>query len=610
MSQQKEITKIPPAPKWDLESIFPGGSQSKEFEAFRQEIKNDIPKIKENFAKLPTELDDSNLESWVDFILKIQVFLDRINHGNSFAHCLVSQNVKDTKGHQIVGEMDVYASEYEKLMVSFEAFAKNQKDSEWKKLVEHEKLKNVAFYLNETREFARKKMDPQLESFATDMAVNGYHAWNRLYDKMYGDLTSDFTENGETKKLSLGQLANKMAVSDRPTRKQAFDSIEEAWERRAELAAMALNYQAGFRLTMYEKRNWQSALFEPLHNSRISEETLNAMWGAVTKGTAKLTPYVKAKKKLLGIDKFAWYDQYAPVGSSERLFSFEEAGDIIVKNIKEFSPEQSEFCRKALDKNWVEAEDRADKAGGGYCTRLPIAKEGRIFMTFSGSFSELATLAHELGHVYHGQVLKDQPAFASIYPMTLAETASIFYELLVKDAALNSATETDERLMLLDQRLQDAQTLFSNIYARFLFDKAFYVERKKGMVSRARLDEIMVQSQKEAFAGTLEGDDAYHPLFWASKLHFFLTDAPFYNYPYTFGFLFANGVYNLAKKEGPSFAKKYDALLSDTGRMTAEEVAKKHLGVDLTKSEFWSGAVELALGDIDQFVKLVDEVTK
>ena len=231
-------------------------------------------------------------------------------------------------------------------------------------------------------------------------------------------------------------------------------------------------------------------------------------------------------------------------------------------------------------------------------------------MTFSGSFSELATLAHELGHVYHGNVLTDQPAFASIYPMTLAETASIFYELLVKDAALNSATETDERLMLLEQRLQDAHTLFCNIYARFLFDKTFYAERKNGIVSRARLDEIMVQSQKEAFAGTLEGDDAYHSLFWASKLHFFLTDAPFYNYPYTFGFLFANGVYNLAKKEGPAFAKKYNALLTDTGRMTAEDVAQKHLGVYLTKPDFWSGAVELALADVEPFIKLVDEVTK
>ncbi len=608
ITQTKEKIKAPSAPRWDLESIFPGGSDSKQFETFRQEIKADIPKIKNQLASLPQELDDSNLELWVDFILQIQAFLDRVHHGASFAHCLISQDVKDTKGHQIVGEMDVYISEYEKLMVELEAFAKNQSDTAWQELVEHEKLKGVSFFLNEMRKIARQKMEPQLESFATDLAVNGYHAWNRLYDKMYGDLTSDFTEDGETKKLSLGQLANKMAVSDRATRKQAFDCIEEAWERRAELAAMSLNYQAGFRLTLYDKRNWQSALVEPLIHSRISEETLNTMWDAVVKGVRRLVPYIKAKKKLLGIDKFAWYDQYAPVGSSDRTYSFEEAGDIIVNNIKNFSPEQSEFCRMALDKNWVEAEDRPGKAGGGYCTGLPVTKEGRIFMTFSGSFSELATLAHELGHVYHGQVLKNKPAFARDYPMTLAETASIFYELLVKDAALNSAVETDERLMLLDQRLQDAHTLFCNIYARFLFDKTFYVERKNGMVSRARMDEIMVQSQKDAFAGTLEGDEAYHPLFWASKLHFFLTDMPFYNYPYTFGFLFANGVYNLAKKEGPSFAKKYDALLIDTGTMSAEDVAKKHLGVDLTKPDFWSDAVELALADVDPFVKLVDEV--
>ncbi len=608
MNPAKEKTKIPPAPRWDLDSIFPGGSDSKQFTDFRLTLQKDIAALKAKFPELPRNLNDSSRDLWVDFILKIQDILKRVFHGKSFAHCLVSQNVSDTKGHQIEGEMDVYESEYDKMMVSLEAFSKAQPDDEWKKLVDDNRLRPAAFYLGEMRKLARKKMNPELESLATDLAVNGYHAWNRLYDKMYGDLTSDFVENGQTIKLSLGQLANRMSVADRSIRKQAFNCIEKAWERRAELAAMTLNYQAGFRLSLYHNRKWTSTLDEPLVQSRITEDTLNAMWQAVAKGANRLVPYIEAKKKLLGINEFAWYDQFAPVGSSDRMYSFDEAGDIIVKNINEFSPHQAEFCRMALDKHWVEAEDRPGKGGGGYCTRLPVARQGRIFMTFSGSFSELATLAHELGHLYHGHVLKDQPTFATIYPLTLAETASIFYELMVKDAALKAATGTDEKLMLLEQRLQDAHTLFCNIYARFLFDKAFYAERKNGLVSRKRLDEIMLACQKEAFIGTLQGEEAYHSLFWASKLHFFLTDQPFYNYPYTFGFLFANGVYSLAKKEGPSFAKKYEALLMDTGQMNAEDVARKHLGVDLTKPAFWTEAVELALADVDPFVKLVNEV--
>jgi len=254
-TEKTKKTKNPPAPRWDLESIFPGGSNSTEFADFRKAIKKDIKIIKDRYFKLPQKLNDASRESWVDFIIDLQGLMNRIHHGLSFSHCLVSQNVADTKGHQIVGEMDVFESEFQKLMVLFEAFSKKQSDTEWKKLVENEKLKPVAFFLNETRVIARKKMDPELEALATDLSVNGYHAWSRLYDKMYGDLTSDFTEHGETEKLSLGQLANKMAVSDRTTRKQAFDCIEEAWERRAELAAMALNFQAGYRLSLYENRN-------------------------------------------------------------------------------------------------------------------------------------------------------------------------------------------------------------------------------------------------------------------------------------------------------------------------------------------------------------------
>ena len=228
-------------------------------------------------------------------------------------------------------------------------------------------------------------------------------------------------------------------------------------------------------------------------------------------------------------------------------------------------------------------------------------------MTWGGSFSELTTLAHELGHAYHHFVLKDKPIFAGIYPMTLAETASIFNELLVTDAAFEKSADPDEKLMLLDQKLQNAYVLFCNIYARFLFDRAFYDERKKGLVSRTRLDELMLDAQKKAFAGTLDESEGLHRLFWASKLHFYITSSPFYNFPYTFGFLFACGVYARARKEGPSFAKKYRAFLADTGKMTSEQVAKKHLGIDLTKPDFWREAVNMALADIDPFVKLAGQ---
>jgi len=204
-------------------------------------------------------------------------------------------------------------------------------------------------------------------------------------------------------------------------------------------------------------------------------------------------------------------------------------------------------------------------------------------------------------------VLRDRPPFAAGYPMNLAETASIFTETLVVDAALEAADDPQEKLMLLEQKLQNAYVMYTDLHSRYLFEKSFYEERKGGMVSRERLSEMMVDAQRRAFAGLLD-ESGYHPLFWCSKLHFYYTEVPFYNFPYTFGFLFAGGVYDRARREGSSFADKYSALLADTGSMTTEDVAQKHLGVDLTTESFWADAVDRSMTDVDAFVKLADEV--
>ena len=594
------------AMRWDLESIFPGGSASAEYKSFRDKLKTDLETAGKTFDSLPKELNGSTREDYRKFILEFQRLASHLELAYSFADCLTSQNVKDSVALQIFQEIDVLVSEGNNLQTKLEAFARRQSDEEWQSLLEDKELAQIKFFLNELRENAKNKMAEEFESFANELAVNGYHAWNRLYDKIAGDLQVDFKENGKTSRISLGQLSGKLDSPDRSIRRQAFEKLEAAWETRAEYAAMALNSQAGFRLSLYKHRNWESPLYEPLLMGRLKQETVEAMWSAVAGGVPPLMPYIEGKKKLIGIDRFKWYDQTAPIGGSDLSVTFDQAKSFIVKHLAGFSDEMAEFTKMALSKRWVEAENRSGKAGGGFCTGLGPVKESRIFMTYLDTYGDLMTLAHELGHAYHQYVLRDVPQFAAQYPMNLAETASIFNELLVTDAAFSQAEDTDEKLMLLDQKLQRTHIMFCNIQARYLFDCKFYDERKKGVVPRTRLDEIMVAVQKKAYGDTL-APDGYHPLFWASKLHFFLTSVPFYNFPYTFGFLFAGGVYDRAKKEGKAFAPKYRDLLHDTGGMMTEDLAKKHLGVDLTKDDFWKAAVNRMLEDVEPFVKLAGE---
>ena len=592
---------------WDLDSIFPGGSESKEFAEFRQDIKHDLQLIEKSLKKLSGKKDKASFAGWGKFVKKMQELYRKIYQAGSFTGCLISQDVDDADGHRIDNEISTYGALWGSMLTAFEEFSIKISDKAWNEFIKTAKLEEIRFYLDKMRERAKSKMAPEFERLVLDLSVDGYHGWNRLYDKMAGDLRADFPENGQTKRISMGQLAPKMDSPDRNIRRLAFEKLEEAWESRAELAALTLNSQAGFRLALYRNRGWDSILYEPLMAAKISEATLNAMWSAIAKETPKFQKYVDARKKLLGIDKFMWYDQSASVGEMNKSYPFAEASEFIVEHLGSFSPEMGEFSKMALDNRWVEGEDRAGKAAGGFCTGFPIAKQSRIFMTYTGTFSGLSTLAHELGHAYHSWVLKDKPIFASRYPMTLAETASTFNELRVKDAALELAKSPQEKLMLLDQKLQDGYGMFCNLQARFLFDKAFYAERQEGIVGRKRLDVLMLAAQKKAYANTLD-DSGYHKLFWASKLHFYLTGQPFYNFPYTFGFLFAVGIYDRALKEGPAFAKAYRNLLADTGSMMAEDVAKKHLGVDLTKQKYWAEAVSRVIGDIDPFVELAESI--
>jgi pepF/M3 family oligoendopeptidase len=583
--------------RWDLDSVFPGGSSSKEFSDFREKLKKDIAAAAEQFARLPDKLEPSNSDKCKSAILEYQRLVTDIELVAAFAECLTAQNVDDMPALQIKQEIDVLVSDWYKLQTRLESYARRQD------LLDDPKLSGIRFSLDELRTNARKKMSEEFETFANELAVSGYHAWNRLYDKIAGDLRVDFVENGKTTEISLGQLASKMDSSERSIRKQAFEKLEAAWETRAEYAAMILNSLAGFRLSLYSNRNWDSILYEPLVMGRLKEKTIDAMWKAVAAGVPRLERYIETKKKLLGIDKFNWYDQSAPVGESDQKMSWDEAKKFIVKHLGGFSDEMAEFSQMAFDKRWIEAENRSGKAGGGFCTGFGPVKESRIFMTYLDTFGDMMTLAHELGHAWHTWVLRDVPYFAAEYPANLAETASIFNELLVTDAAFNEASDPDQKLMLLDQKLQRTHVMFCNLQARFIFDKAFYSERKKGIVSRKRLDEIMVDAQKKAFGNTLD-ENGNHPLFWASKLHFFLTGLPFYNFPYTFGFLFAGGVYDRARTEGKGFFEKYRALLHDTGSMTTENLAQKHLGVDLTKDDFWTAAVDRMLADVEPFVEL------
>lgn len=586
---------------WDLDSIFPGGSQSTALADYLDQITADIATAETQ--PLPGTLTLETQAIWVQHIQSWYDLIARLRQAGSFVTCLVSQNVKDDQALQRQGQIEELSARLGTIWTHYQATFAKQDDAVWDELIRQTQLKAVAFHLNEERDLARQKMPPELESLANELATDGYHAWQRLYNVTSGDKEIQF----ENQPKSLGQLQSKFYDDpDRNTRRAAFELFETAWAELAKTCAMALNFQAGFRLTLYKHRGWDSILHEPLFNNRYSQETLEAMWNVIEAKSAKLLDYFRAKARLLGTDGLTWYDVEAPVGSVNQTFSYPDAAAFVVDNIHSVNPDIAAYCRMAIDKGWIEAEDRPGKRAGAFCTGLPVTQESRIFMTYNGSYNGMLTLAHELGHGYHGWVMRDLPYAARWYTMSLAETASTFNEAVVRNASYQTSSSDQERLSILATKLNDATAFLMNIRARYDFEREFFKQRRKQQLSVDELNDLMLSAQQTAYK---DGLVQYHPLFWASKLHFYITRAPFYNFPYTFGFLFSNGVYAQAEAEGPSFRDRYVALLRDTGSMKTEDLAWTHLGVDLTKPVFWETAVDRVLADVDEFVALAEKAT-
>ncbi|EKN63816.1 putative oligoendopeptidase [Neobacillus bataviensis LMG 21833] len=589
---------------WNLDVFFKGGSDSPALQEHllqTEELINQFEAKVNNWTPISSLEDAKYLQ---ELLADLEGSMKKLIQAGAFVGCLLAQNTEDKKAYSLDAKVTSLNATFQTALGSLDNLLTTIEDTVWEQIVNSAPLKDLAFVLTESREKAKEKLSKEEEALISALEVDGYHSWGQLYDLIVSKIKVSYTENGEEKLLSVGQASNKFSSSDRSVRSTVFKNWEKSWGEQADFLAKTLNHLSGFRLNVYKKRGWEDVLKEPLGINRMKKETLETMWAVISENKQKLVQYLERKAKLLGLDKLSWFDLDAPYGKTETKVSYQEGAKFIEENFALFGDKLASFTKSAFEEQWIEAEDRPGKAPGGFCTGFPESEQSRIFMTYSGTPSNVSTLAHELGHAFHSFAMRDVPFLNCNYAMNVAETASTFAEMIVADAAVKNAIDEEEKLVLLDDKIQRTVALLMNIHARYLFETRLYEERKQGTVSVEKLNELMLEAQKEAYCDALE---EYHPLFWASKLHFFITGVPFYNFPYTFGYLFSLGIYAEALEEGKGYEEKYIALLRDTASMTVEELAQKHLQVDLTQKDFWEKAVHICLDDIDEFLELTEK---
>lgn len=591
---------------WDLDSIFSGGSNSLALNERLTELESQMNDYYELVGDW--EFSSENFEQ-LQTILQLQAKIsDGFTQCDSYITALLSANVNDSQAKILSGKLYALLPQLQSAETVLSTKFAKINEEHWQTLLANSDFQPLAFRLDEIRRDGAQLLSESEENIINTLSLDGLNAWSSHYDTIVASITIPFTQNGETIELSAGQAFNKMMSDpDSEIRKTLFVAWEAAWKEKAPLFADTLNHLDGFRLSTYKLHGITDYLQKPLEYNRLKKETLDIMWSTIEKNKQPLVDYLTRKANLFGKEKMEWQDQDAPIilgDLEEKTFTFDEAAAFIIENFKKFSPKMANFAQAAFEKSWIEAEDRPGKRPGGYCTELPETKESRIFMTYSNSVNEVATLAHELGHAFHSSTMWDLPSLNREYAMNVAETASTFAELIVADATLKAAKSKEEQINLLDTKLQNALAMFMNIHSRFIFENNFYAARQKGLVAAEEITSMMVDAQKEGYQNSLA---SYHPYFWAAKLHFFIDDVPFYNFPYTFGYLFSMGIYAYANQKSTNFEQEYIDLLRDTASMTTEELAEKHLGVDLTKPDFWQAGIDMVLDDIQQFMELTEE---
>lgn len=586
---------------WDLDVFFKGGSESPQLRQHLDHTAVMLKKLREASEEFEVPVSGDQAEEVSGLIEKLKNTAMNLQEAGAVIGCLAAQDTNDKKAVLLGGEVASLRANLSTSLLKFQQTLTKTDEAVWTELLKSEQLSPFSFVLNEWREKAKLLLSENEEILITALSVDGYHAWGQFYDALIGEMKVKVIVNNEEKELSVGQANNLSSNPDPQLRKEAFEALENAFEKQEDFFAKTLNHMAGFRLSVYEKRGWDNVLSEPLQINRMKQETLDAMWDAISAHKQPFVDYLNRKAKILGKEQMNWYDLDAPISTSTQKISYQEGAEFILKHFAKFGEELTFLAKTALEDGWVEAEDRPNKQPGGYCTGMPLSKQSRIFMTYSGTMSNVSTLAHELGHAFHSYALRPVHWMNRQYAMGVAETASTFAEMIVADAAVKEAETPAEKLSLLEDKIQRSVAFFMNIHARFLFETRFYEERKKGIVSAARLNELMEEAQREAYGDALE---TAHPHFWASKMHFYITGVPFYNFPYTFGYLFSLSIYAKALEEGSNFEEKYIALLRDTAIMSVEDLATKHLGEDVTQRAFWEKGVQLCVKDVEEFLTL------
>jgi oligoendopeptidase F len=573
---------------WSLESWFSAFGAA-DYVAFKEALPGAMEALS---ARVKAA--GADLIALAAVIPDFEAHTERLGHLSAYLGCLSAADANDEAVKADEAWMATMIAEHEKLGATLRSGLAALSEADFSRLLACPETEGAAHTLQRFRIEGQRQMPGDLEALASDLNVDGLHAWGRLYDTLTGKMAFEMTfPDGHGKTVEMSRRRALMSEPDRRLREAAFHAGQKPWLDHADTLAAGLNGIAGTRLSLYAKRGIGHFLDTPLFDGAMSRASLDAMMEAIQTHIELPRRALRVAAKLQGTSALHFFDLEAPqvAAPDQKALTWDDACATVDRAFTAAYPALGDYFRKILADRWIEAAPRSGKRPGAFCTGSRLNREERIYMTYHGTVHDMVTLAHETGHAWHSSVLRPARTLASDYPMTLAETASNFAEMILLSGLMRDPALTPEmKAYLLDQEMLRAHAYLINIPMRFEFEKAFYTERAAGEVSVTRLGELMSAAQHKLYGNTLLPDGT-DPMFWASKMHFFITGVSFYNFPYVFGYLLSQALFARFQEEGAAFLPRYEAFLAMTGSANCEEVARQTLGADLTDPAFWSTAL-------------------
>ncbi len=580
---------------WDLDPIYKGFDDPA-FEADTAKLQQLADEITAFAEKLNETEPVEGLRRGIALEEQLSELANKLG---GYAHLRQAANTRDPEAGSQFGRLMAIVSGTAGPEAAFEEWA--SKLPNLMELVNADaSLKEYAFLFENMAQSSRYLLPGMGEEIMARMQLSGGQAWGDL--QSYLTSTVPVSYRGGTTNLSA--IRNLAYDPDPQVRKDAYEAEIACYDRIRDAVAFSLNSIKLETLTDCKLRGYRSPLDRTLEKAYVKRETLEAMLSAMDEYLPKFWQYLKAKAKALGHENgLPWYDLFAPMGDSSSKFTAEDARNYLVELFAGFDKELSDMVAEAFDHAWIDFYPRDGKRGGAFCATVRSIGQSRILTNFDGMFTDVVTLAHELGHAFHNRCIRDHRPLNTDYSMPVAETASTFNECVVMASAIGRAKDKAERIALIESQLQDATQIICDIYSRYRFETMVFENRQEKFMDADTLCRFMTEAQRQSYGDGLD-ESCQHPYMWVCKSHYY--GPTFYNFPYAFGGLFARGLYAQYEKEGESFIPKYKKLLYTTTVASAEDTAKV-AGIDLTDKEFWRSALQTIADQIDLFCKLVEE---